>query len=170
MIGQDPTGSLRPTGRLAAFSHPMRDCQSVSLECGWTCVAPSHPPSLLAEKRNGGEEQRMIVGIDVHKNYCEAASIDEDGRLIKRWRFRNQNEAIEEFLPNLPAGTRVAMESCSYFYPLYNQLEREGFQVSVAHPLKVKLIAESRNKNDRVDANILAQLLRMNYLPTSYPG
>jgi len=110
----------------------------------------------------------MIVGIDVHKNFCEAASIDEDGRLIKRWRFKNQNEAIEEFLPNLPEGTKIAMESCSYFYPLYNQLERGGFQVCVAHPLKVKLIAESRNKNDRVDANILAQLLRMNYLPTSY--
>jgi transposase len=110
----------------------------------------------------------MIVGIDVHKNYCEATSIDENGKPTGRWRFKNQNEAIEEFLPNLPPGTRVAMESCSYFYPLYNKLEREGFQVCVAHPLKVKLIAESRNKNDRVDANILAQLLRMNYLPTSY--
>ena len=121
--------------------------------------------------RKGMEvKKEVIVGIDVHKNYCEAASIDEDGRLIKRWRFRNQNEAIEKFLPNLPVGTRVAMESCSYFYPLYSQLERGGFQVSVAHPLKVKLIAESRNKNDRVDSLILAQLLRMNYLPTSYPG
>jgi transposase len=40
--------------------------------------------------------------------------------------------------------------------------------VKLAHPLKVKLIAESTIKTDHIDGHALADLLRTNYLPTSY--
>ena len=56
----------------------------------------------------------------------------------------------------------------SYFYPLYNQLEDAEVDVKVAHPLKVRLIAKSYIKSDKIDALVLAQLLRLDYLPTIY--
>ena len=41
----------------------------------------------------------------------------------------------------------------------------------LAHPVYVKPFAKKHVKTDKVDARVLAQLLRMNYLPESYvPG
>ena len=43
-----------------------------------------------------------------------------------------------------------------------------GLEVILAHPSKVRLIAESRNKSDKVDAVVLAQLHRTGFLPQAY--
>jgi len=43
--------------------------------------------------------------------------------------------------------------------------------VHLAHPVYVKPFAKKHVKTDKVDARVLAQLLRMDYLPESYvPG
>ena len=44
-------------------------------------------------------------------------------------------------------------------------LPEVGAQVQVVHPTKVKWIAASKKKTDRVDVRPLAQLLRINGLP-----
>jgi hypothetical protein len=44
-------------------------------------------------------------------------------------------------------------------------LERYVKQVVVSNPLKTKAIAEAKIKTDKVDAEVLAQLLRCNFLP-----
>lgn len=109
-----------------------------------------------------------FLGADVHMSYLEIAKIDDDGKLESRRRIVNTPESIDAFVESLDSSSKVAMESCSYFYPLYNRLEEAGIEAKVAHQLKAKLIAESRIKNDKIDALVLAQLYRMNYLPTSY--
>ena len=38
-------------------------------------------------------------------------------------------------------------------------------KVAIANPLKVKAIAEAKTKTDKVDAGVLAQLLRCDFLP-----
>jgi len=110
----------------------------------------------------------IYMGVDVHKSYLEIAQVDDEGKLRSRSRVVNTPESIDELAGSLDPGVKVAMESCSYFYPLYNRLEDAGVEVKVAHPLKVRLIAESRIKSDKIDALVLAQLLRLDYLPTSY--
>ena len=47
-------------------------------------------------------------------------------------------------------------------------MESHGFSVKLANPLKIKLIAESRMKNGDVDSEILAKLLRNDWIPESY--
>lgn len=110
----------------------------------------------------------IFVGVDIHKSYLEVAIVDNDGKLQSRCRIMNTPESIDAFVKSLDSSVKVAMELCSYFYPLYNRLEEEGVEVKAAHPLKVRLIAESKIKNDKIDALTLAQLYRMDYLPTSY--
>ena len=61
-----------------------------------------------------------------------------------------------------------AEESTGFYEPLYDFIESRGFSVKLANPLKIKLIAESRMKNDDVDSEILAKLLRNNWIPESY--
>ena len=75
--------------------------------------------------------------------------------------MKNTPESIEELVDSLSPEIKVAMESCSYFYPLYNRLEDAVVEVKAAHPLKVRLIADSKIKSDKIDALVLAQLLRL---------
>lgn len=60
------------------------------------------------------------------------------------------------------------MESGYNYQYLYDLLQDEGYNVKVAHPLMVKAIAYAKVKTDKVDARILADLLRMNMIPECY--
>ncbi|MGC8558169.1 MAG: hypothetical protein ACP5NC_04165 [Nitrososphaeria archaeon] len=58
------------------------------------------------------------------------------------------------------------MEAVGFIYPIYDQLKMlNDCAVSVASPSRMQLIAKSKLKNDRVDARVLGELLRTNYLP-----
>ena len=50
----------------------------------------------------------------------------------------------------------------------YEGIEKRGFEVELAHPFKVRAIAEARVKTDKVNAETLAQLLRANLIPRSW--
>lgn len=65
----------------------------------------------------------VFVGVDVHKSYLEIATISNDGKLESRCRIENTPESIDDLVRSLDSSAKVAMESCSYFYPLYNRLE-----------------------------------------------
>ncbi len=60
------------------------------------------------------------------------------------------------------------MESTGFYEPLYDFIESQGFKVILANPLKIKLIAESRMKNDDVDSEVLAKLLKNGWVPELY--
>jgi transposase len=62
------------------------------------------------------------------------------------------------------------MESTgSYWCGLYDELERNGIDVSLANPLKTRLIAEARKiKSDKIDSSVLSDLLRANLIVKSY--
>ena len=63
------------------------------------------------------------------------------------------------------------MESGYNHQHIYDVLKKEGYDVTVAHPLMVKAIAYARLKNDKVDARMLADLLRADMIPEAYvPG
>lgn len=57
------------------------------------------------------------------------------------------------------------MEAGYHWQPFYEIVEEIGFEISLARPLKVKLIAEARIKTDTIDATTLVHLLRLDYPP-----
>src|SRR6266550_7910739 len=62
-------------------------------------------------------------------------------------------------------GTPVASGAAFGWSWLAALLEDYGFEAHLVHPLRCKAIASARLKNDKVDAAILAQLLRADLLP-----
>ena len=77
----------------------------------------------------------------------------------------NGTEPILRLIGDLPAGTPVAFEAAYGWGWLVQLLEDYGFDPHLVHPLRCKAIASARLKNDKVDAAILAQLLRADLLP-----
>jgi transposase len=67
--------------------------------------------------------------------------------------------------PYLRGGLAVAVEAGNQTAWIYDLLIDLGAEVTVVNPSKVKLIAESRRKTDKIDARILCELLRLNGLP-----
>ena len=65
----------------------------------------------------------------------------------------------------LRGGLAVAIEAGNQTAWVYEVLVAIGAKVTVVNPNKVKLIAESRRKTDKVDARILCELLRLDALP-----
>lgn len=63
----------------------------------------------------------------------------------------------------------VAVESTANLWiRLYDSLEDRGISVVLSNSSKTRLIAEAKVKTDRVDARILARLLRANMLPLCF--
>jgi len=55
---------------------------------------------------------------------------------------------------------KIAIEATPSWYWLYDHLEDEGFDVKLSHPLRIKAIASTKAKTDKVDSVTLAHLLR----------
>jgi transposase len=64
---------------------------------------------------------------------------------------------------------QVAIESTGNLWiSIYNRLEDEHIHTILTNPKKTRLIAEAKIKTDKLDARILADLLRANLLSASY--
>jgi len=106
----------------------------------------------------------MDLGIDIHKRYAQVAVMDDSGEIIEEIRVENAN--LDD-LAQRYAGADAAIEATSNYYHIYDTLS-EHLDVTVAHPGKLKLIANSDKKTDRVDAKELARMSRLNSVPESY--
>ena len=110
------------------------------------------------------------MGIDLHRKYFVATIVDEDGEVVRRDRVSTDRLAIEGYLESLDGEKpgKAVMEACYNWSYLYDQLEGEFEEVLLAHPLKTKAIAEARIKNDVLDSETLAQLLRAGLIAQAY--
>ena len=68
---------------------------------------------------------------------------------------------------HLQPGDDLVLEATMNTWAVVRLLQPHVASVSVANPLKVKYIAEAHVKTDKIDAEVLAQLLRSNYLRQS---
>ncbi|MFH1641609.1 MAG: IS110 family transposase [Nanoarchaeota archaeon] len=109
------------------------------------------------------------IGLDIHKKFVYAVVMDNKGTITSEKKVRNDPYELEKFFKDINKDSNVALESCSCWEYIYDYLTDMGFtNLSLANPLKVRLIATSKKKTDSHDAKILADLLRSNMLPTSY--
>lgn len=111
----------------------------------------------------------QYLGLDLHGKYSVAVVLDSRGEQVSEARIPNDPEAYRGLLRELSSEpVRAVLESTGNWHWLYDLLEAEGIETKLAHPAKVKAIADAKLKNDRIDARILAHLLRTDLLPESY--
>jgi transposase len=109
------------------------------------------------------------LGLDVHRDFCEVA-ICEGGRTRRAGRVACDPQTLELFAGSLGADDQVAMEATSNALAIARILEGHVARVVLAHPRKVRVIAEAKVKTDQIDARVLAELLACDYLPAIWIG
>lgn len=111
-------------------------------------------------------EYPVCIGIDIHKKYSYVAVVDELGEIKEEAKIENTKESLEQFASKYK-GAKAVIEATGNYRFIYDILENY-MEVKLAHPYKTRAIAEARIKNDRLDAKMLAHLLRANLIPESY--
>ncbi len=114
------------------------------------------------------------TGIDYHKRYSVACTLNGQGRLVKQVRIdHNAPEAFAAYFEALDGPSEAVIEACWNWATLYDLLEDtpKVSKVILSNPAKNRIIADAQIKNDRVDAKALATLLRGNFVSTVHvPG
>jgi transposase len=107
----------------------------------------------------------MFYGLDVHKEFTQICRLSPDGKQRKDYTITSTAEAFEAFGRTLTPEDQVALEVTFHTWAIYSLLVPHAGCVVAVDATKVKAIASARIKTDKVDAHILAQLLRADFLP-----
>jgi transposase len=106
------------------------------------------------------------VGLDVHKRVVEACIVDQTGKVVHRERFALNRRTLKLFATKILRPTdHVALEATTNCWAVADVLRPHLARVLVSNPMVTKAIAQAKVKTDKVDAHVLAQLLRCDFLP-----
>jgi transposase len=113
-----------------------------------------------AKQSRNISQQRLTIGLDLgDRNSCYCV-LDEAGRIQLEQRVRTTARALQEVFGAMPR-SRIALEIGTHSPWISRLLSDLGHEVIVANARKVRLIGESRKKDDRLDAQTLARLARI---------
>jgi transposase len=93
----------------------------------------------------------LYVGLDYSKRFSLATVVDGKGRIIKEGRLQNRRVEYEEFFRDLKK-VKAVMEAGRNYHVGAELLEGMVEEIKLAHPLKVRAIAETKIKTDSIDS------------------
>jgi transposase len=102
----------------------------------------------------------LTIGLDLGDRNSWYCVLDEAGQIQLEQRVRTTAKALLEVFGAMPR-SRIALETGTHSPWISRLLTELGHEVIVANARKVRLIGESRKKDDRLDAQTLARLARI---------
>lgn len=113
--------------------------------------------------------KRLFAGIDLHSNNVMIGIVDENGHRLKHQKLGCDLKKITDFLqPWKERLQSVAVESTYNWYWLVDGLIGQGYPTQLANPAKIEQYSGIKHADDKNDAFFLAELQRLNILPTGY--
>jgi transposase len=105
-------------------------------------------------------------GLDLHAKSSAFCIVTAKGRKITEGEVPSTRKGFDEMFVRCDGElVRVVLEASTRTRWAAQVLERLGADVVVVDPRKVRVIAETKHKTDKMDARILADLLRTGALP-----
>jgi transposase len=108
------------------------------------------------------------VGLDVHKKTIAYCIKSGAGKLIEQGEINAHRRELGQLAARLKKPWCAALEATLFTGWIYDFLKPRATELKVAHPAMLKAISASKKKNDRVDAEKIADLLRVGLLPECY--
>jgi transposase len=112
---------------------------------------------------------KLYSGIDLHSSNSYLAIVDETGKRIFKEKLPNDMATISRALEPYRDGlTGIVVESTYNWYWLVDGLMAEGYAIHLANPSAIQKYTGLKHADDKHDAFRLAEMLRLNILPTGY--
>ncbi len=104
------------------------------------------------------------LGLDVHKVRTQYCLMDLGGEILSEGNVPTEEAAslVSEI------DSAVVLEATGSWHATYDALVATGAAVKLAHPARIKAIASAKVKTDKIDARILAHLLRADLIPEAW--
>ena len=112
-------------------------------------------------------DSTKYIGMDVHKEATTIAVLDASGRLVMELIVETKAATMVQLVQGLCGDLYVTFEEGTWAAWLYDLLKPYATKVVVCNPRKNALL-QSGNKNDRIDARKLAELLRAGMVSAVY--
>ena len=106
------------------------------------------------------------VAIDIGKKRSYIV-VEQDGEIVREGYVDTTADGLREYLSDV-CNPVFIVEASSTLDRVANYLEPYGGTITVAHPRKLRAVAESMKKTDRNDAHILLDMNRIGCIPESY--
>jgi len=111
----------------------------------------------------------VFAGIDLHSNNVMIGLVDQSGQRLKHQKLQCDLKEVDNFLSPFKAQLKsVAVESTYNWYWLVDGLHQGGYPVVLANPAQIDQYSGLKYANDKSDAFFLAELLRLDILPTGH--
>jgi transposase len=116
--------------------------------------------TVAAKQIRNISEQKLTIGLDLGDRSSWYCVLDEAGSVLLEQRLSTTPKAMKEVFGTMPR-CRIALETGMHSPWVSRVLSGCEHEVIVAHARNVRLIGESRKKDDRLDAQTLARLARI---------
>ncbi len=110
----------------------------------------------------------LYAGVDAHRTATHITIVDDAGKVLTRKRVSSSSDGLRSIFGNYNEPIKAVVEATYNWGPVYDWLDEIADEVILAHPTKVRAIAEARVKNDKIDSETLAHLLRADLIPVAY--
>ncbi len=107
-----------------------------------------------------GAQERVTIGMDLGDKTSRYCMLSNEGEILREGQVATTKTGIVEAFGSL-GRARIAIEVGTHSPWVSRLLQKLGHEVVVANPKQVKLITESSRKDDRLDAQTLARLARI---------
>jgi transposase len=110
----------------------------------------------------------LYVGIDLHKKSITLCVVNQQRQVQGRKTLScAYPDKIRDYFAQLGPFAAVVEATASYEW-LWQLLEPLAQRLVLAHPKKLRIIAESTRKSDKLDAQVLAEFLALDMIPQAY--
>jgi transposase len=107
------------------------------------------------------------VGLDYHTSFVQVCILDPEGKVKSNFKAENHAQTIIHKLKTLSPDAKfcAGIEACCGATDLADELKKLGLDITLAHASTVARLKKSPDKSDYTDARMLADLVRVGWLP-----
>lgn len=108
------------------------------------------------------------VGSDLHKEQTWFYVMDKDGNKVSSKSIANTPKVLKQYFRTIPTPFTLAVEATYNWYFFIDIAEEFAQHVYLANSFELKAFAKRHKKTDKIDARLIADILRKGFLPTVF--
>lgn len=117
------------------------------------------------ELKNLRKKTHYFIGLDVHKEFTAYVVRDKDGNILENGECASRGQDIKKILQSYFCSCIIGVETNTEIYPIYNYFKVKNKNIFVANTIQLRKYV---GKNDSLDAERLADMLRLGTFPISF--